>query len=53
MLAPDPPDILFCHIEECAEKALLGKNPYTNKQLIMNVIRLLLSTGVYTRAFED
>ena len=33
--------------------ALLGKNPYTDKQLIMNAIRLLLSTGLYTRAFED
>jgi hypothetical protein len=31
----------------------LGKNPYTDKQLIMNAICLLLSTGLYTRAFED
>jgi hypothetical protein len=31
----------------------LGKNPYTDKKLIMNAIRLLLSTGLYTRAFED
>ncbi len=52
-LATDPPEVLFCHIEECTETALLGKNPYINKQLIMNAIRLLLSTGLYTRAFED
>jgi hypothetical protein len=52
-LAADPPEVLFRRIEECAETALLGKNPYTNKQLIMNAIRLLLSTGLYTRAFED
>ncbi len=32
---------------------IIGKNPYTDKQLIMNTIRLLLSTGLYTRAFED
>jgi hypothetical protein len=51
--AADPPEVLFCRIEECAETALLGKNPYTDKQLIMNAIRLLLSTGLYTRAFED
>jgi hypothetical protein len=53
MLAADPPEVLFHHIEECAETALLGKNPYTDKQLIMNAVRLLLSTGLYTRAFED
>jgi hypothetical protein len=51
--AADPLEVLFQRIEECAEMALLGKNPYTNKQLIMNAIRLLLSTGLYTRAFED
>jgi hypothetical protein len=52
-LAADPPEVLLCRIEECTETALLGKNPYTNKQIIMNAIRLLLSTGLYTRAFED
>jgi hypothetical protein len=51
--AADPHEVLFHRIEECAEMALLGKNPYTNKQLTMNAIRLLLSTGLYTRAFED
>jgi hypothetical protein len=52
-LAVDPPEVLFRRIKECAETALLGKNPYTDKQLIMNAIRLLLSTGLYTRAFKD
>jgi hypothetical protein len=51
--AADPCEAMFCRIEECAETALLGKDPYTDKQLIMNAIRLLLSTGLYTRAFED
>jgi hypothetical protein len=51
--AVDPPEVLFRCIEECAETALLDKNPYTDKQLIMNAIRLLLSTGLYTRAFKD
>jgi hypothetical protein len=51
--AADPPEVLFRCIEECAETALLGKNPYTNKQLIMNAIRPLLSTCLYTRAFKD
>jgi hypothetical protein len=51
--AADPPEVLFRRIEECTEMALLGKNPYNNKQLIMNTIHLLLSTGLYTHAFED
>jgi hypothetical protein len=45
--------VLFRRIEDCTKKALLGKNPYTDKQLITNTIRLLLATGLYVRAFED
>ena len=52
-LVADAPKVLFRHIEECAEKALLGKNPYTDNQLITNTIRLLLTTGLYIRVFED
>jgi len=44
--AADAPEVLFRRIEECAEKALLGQNPYTDKQLITNTIRLLLTTGL-------
>jgi hypothetical protein len=51
--ATDTPEVLFRCIEECAETALLGQNPYTNKQLITNTIRLLLTTGLYFRAFKD
>ena len=51
--AADAPEVLFRRIEECAEKALLGQNPYTDKQLITNAIRLLLTTDLYIRAFED
>jgi len=32
---------------------LLGQNPYTDKQLITNTIRLLLTTGLYICAFKD
>ena len=28
----DPPEILFCRIEECDEIALLGRDPYTDRQ---------------------
>ncbi len=51
--AADAPEVLFRRIEECAEKALLSQNPYTDKQLITNTIHLLLTMGLYTRAFED
>jgi hypothetical protein len=52
-LAADAPEVLFRCIEDCAKKALLGQNPYTNKQLITNTICLLLKTGLYIRAFGD
>ena len=51
--AADAPEVFFRRIEECAETALLGQNPYTVKQVITNTIRLLLTTGLYIRAFED
>jgi hypothetical protein len=43
--AANAPEVLFRRIEECAKKALLGQNSYTDKQLITNTIRLLLTTG--------
>jgi hypothetical protein len=49
----DLPEILFRRIEECTEIALLGLNPYTNRQLMNNAIRLLLTTGLYLRPFEE
>ncbi len=51
--AADAPEVLFRRIEDCAKKTLLGKNSYMDKQLITNTICLLLTTGLYVRAFED
>jgi hypothetical protein len=51
--AANAPEVLSCCIEDCAKNTLLGKNPYTNKQLITNMIHLLLTTGLYVRAFKD
>ncbi len=51
--AVDAPKVLFRRIKECAETALLGNNPYTNRQLITNAIFLLLTTGLYSRPFKD
>jgi hypothetical protein len=52
-LAANAPEVLFCCIKECAETALLGRNPYTDCQLIMNAIRQLLTTGLYSRPFKE
>ena len=51
--AADAPEVLFRRVKECTKKALLGKNPYTDKQLITHTIRLLLTTDLYICAFED
>ncbi len=52
-LAANPPEVLFRKIQDCAEIALLGCDPYTDCQLINNMIRLLLTTGLYLCPFED
>ncbi len=51
-LAADTPKVLFCQIEECAETALLGCNPYMNWQLVTNIIHLLLTFGLYIQPFK-
>jgi hypothetical protein len=51
--AGDAPEVLLQCTKECAETALLGNNPYMNRQLITNAICLLLTTGLYTRPFEE
>ena len=51
--ADDAPEVLFRRIEECAEIAMLGDNPYTDRQLVVTAVHLLLTTGLYIRAFED
>jgi hypothetical protein len=51
--AVDAPEVIFCRAEECTKTALLGRNPYVDWQLVTNTIHLLLTTGLYTRPFED
>jgi len=45
--------VLFRRIKDCQEVQILGEDPYTAQQLLNNVVRLLLQTGLYTRDFED
>jgi hypothetical protein len=51
--ATDAPKVLFCHIKNCVEIAIMGNNPYTYRQLIMNAVHLLLTTLLYQRAFKE
>jgi hypothetical protein len=45
--ATDAPEVQFRRIEDCAKVAMLGNNPYTDKQLILTAVRHLLTTGLY------
>jgi hypothetical protein len=51
--AADAPETLFRRMEDCAEVTTIGDNPYTDKQLVLATVRHLLTTGLYTRAFEE
>jgi hypothetical protein len=49
-----PPKLLFHHIEQCQEIALIAQNPYTQEQLIANAINLLLQSGIFPmKEFKD
>jgi hypothetical protein len=49
----EPPELLFKRCTNCQEIAIIAKVPYTDKQLLMNVIDLLPRCGMYTRDMED
>ena len=49
----DVSEVLFRRIKDCQEVQIIGEDPYTAQQLLNNVVRLLLQTGLYTRDFED
>ena len=47
------PKVLFCRIKTCTEITIIGNNPYTDRQIVNNAIRLLLTTVLYVRAFKE
>jgi hypothetical protein len=48
------PESLFLRIEQCQEVAIIACNPYSEKQLIMITIHLLLQSGIFPmKEFED
>jgi hypothetical protein len=50
----EAPELLFLHVEQCQEVAIIACNPYSEKQLIANKIHLLLQSGIFPmKEFED
>ncbi len=45
----EPPELLFKRCTNCQEIAIIAKVPYTNEQLLMNVINLLMRCGIHKR----
>ncbi len=53
-LPNDAPESLFLRIEQCQEVAIIVRNPYSEKQLIANMIHLLLQSSIFPmKEFED
>ncbi len=49
----DPPELLFKWCANCQEIVILMKVPYTDKQLLMNLINLLTRCGMYMHNMKD
>ncbi len=49
----DAPEVLFRRIKNCQEVQVLGKDPYTQVQLLNNAVHLLLGCGLYMRDFKE
>ena len=49
----DPPEVLFKHLSDCQEVAIVAKVPFTVDQLLMNAVDLFTRTGLYARDMVD
>ncbi len=49
----EPPKLLFKQCSDCQETAIMAKVPYTSKQMMMNLINLLMRSGMFVRDLED
>jgi hypothetical protein len=49
----DLPEILFKHCADCQEVAIIANVKYTNKQLLMNIINLLIQCDLYQHNLND
>jgi hypothetical protein len=49
----DPPELLYKCCADCQEVAIIANVKYTNQQLLMNVINLLIRCGIYQRDLNN
>ncbi len=53
-LPNEVPESLFQRLKQCQEVAILGEDPYTQAQLVMNAVHLLLQSQIFPmKKFED
>ena len=50
----DAPELLFYRIKQCQEIQVLALDPYSDTQIINNVVRLLMQANIFTlKEFDD
>jgi hypothetical protein len=49
----EPPELLFKRCSDCQEIAIMAKVPYTSEQMMMNIINLLMRSGMFVQDLED
>ena len=50
----DAPELLFYRIEQCQEIQVLGRDPYSDTQIINNTVRLLMQENIFPlKEFKD
>jgi hypothetical protein len=47
MAPTDSPEMLFYRIEQCQEIQCIGKLPYSDEQIIANVVRILIQASIF------
>ena len=50
----DSPEVLYATLEECQKIAMMNKNPWNEKQVMMKAVELLRRSGIFKdKVFED
>ncbi len=49
----DPPEIFLKQCVDCQEITIIAKVPFTNEQMLMNIINLLTGLGLYRRDMDN
>jgi hypothetical protein len=43
----DLPEVLYATLEECQKIAMMNKNPWSEKQVMMKAVELLRRSGIF------